>query len=123
MCTDIFLAGVKFSSEKIHRLAWMESSIIPEVTYPTNMKKPSPVKATKALTSVGMKVAAAKSSFSQSTAKGVSSECKVKKFDFRDLEWTEKISECPVYHPSKVGFKDPLIYLQKIAPEASKYGM
>lgn len=101
----------------------MESSIIPEVTYPTNMKKPSLVKATKALTSVGMQVAAAKRSISQSTAKGVSSKRKVKKFDFRDLEWTEKISQCPVYRPSKMEFKDPLIYLQKIAPEASKYGM
>ncbi|KAM3730547.1 hypothetical protein ACB098_12G095800 [Castanea mollissima] len=101
----------------------MESSIIPEATYPTNMKKPSLVKATNALTSVGMQVAAAKRSFSQSTAKGVSSKCKVKKFDFRDLEWTKKISECPVYRPSKMEFKDPLIYLQKIAPEASKYGI
>ena len=48
---------------------------------------------------------------------------KVDKFDTSDLEWTEKIPECPVYSPTKEEFEDPLVYLQKIAPEASKYGM
>lgn len=48
---------------------------------------------------------------------------KVDKFDTSDLEWTENIPECPVYSPTKEEFEDPLIYLQKIAPEASKYGM
>lgn len=47
---------------------------------------------------------------------------KVDKFDTTDLEWTEKIPECPVYFPTKDEFEDPLVYLQKIAPEASKYG-
>jgi hypothetical protein len=28
-----------------------------------------------------------------------------------------------VYSPTKEEFEDPLVYLQKIAPEASKYGM
>lgn len=46
----------------------------------------------------------------------------VAKFDVNDLEWTEKIPECPVYSPSKEEFQDPLVYLQKIAPEASRYG-
>lgn len=46
----------------------------------------------------------------------------VAKFDLNDLEWTEKIPECPVYSPSKEEFQDPLVYLQKIAPEASRYG-
>ena len=44
--------------------------------------------------------------------------CKLHKF-----EWTDEILECPVYHPSELEFEDPLVYLQKIAPEASKYGM
>ncbi|XP_027360817.1 lysine-specific demethylase JMJ706-like isoform X2 [Abrus precatorius] len=48
---------------------------------------------------------------------------KVDKFDTSDLEWTDKVPECPVYSPTKEEFEDPLIYLQKIAPEASKYGI
>lgn len=48
---------------------------------------------------------------------------RVDKFDTSDLEWTDKIPECPVYSPTKEEFEDPSIYLQKIAPEASKYGM
>ncbi|KAK4349590.1 hypothetical protein RND71_032345 [Anisodus tanguticus] len=51
------------------------------------------------------------------------SKHKVAKFDMSDLEWTDKIPECPVYYPSKEEFEDPLVYLQKITPEASKYGM
>ncbi|MFS7912449.1 putative transcription factor & chromatin remodeling JmjN family [Helianthus anomalus] len=39
-----------------------------------------------------------------------------------DLEWTNQITECPVYHPSVEEFEDPLRYFQQIAPEASKYG-
>lgn len=44
------------------------------------------------------------------------------KFGLNDLGWTDKVPECPVYYPSKEEFEDPLVYLQKIAPEASKYG-
>ncbi|KAI4328034.1 hypothetical protein L6164_020430 [Bauhinia variegata] len=53
----------------------------------------------------------------------VFSKRKVDKFDTSDLEWTENIPECPVYSPTKEDFDDPLVYLQKIAPEASKYGI
>ncbi|KAL8107642.1 lysine-specific demethylase JMJ13-like isoform X1 [Apium graveolens] len=45
------------------------------------------------------------------------------KFDTTNLEWIDKIEECPVYYPSKEEFEDPLVYLQKIGPEASKYGI
>lgn len=48
---------------------------------------------------------------------------KSSKFDLGDLNWTNMIPECPVYHPSEQEFEHPLVYLQKIAPEASKYGM
>lgn len=48
---------------------------------------------------------------------------KVGEFDMADVEWTNKIPECPVYHPSEQEFQDPFLYLQKIAPEASKFGM
>lgn len=44
------------------------------------------------------------------------------KFHCSDLEWIDEIPECPVYHPSEGEFEDPLVYLQKIAPEASRYG-
>ncbi|KAK1398236.1 Lysine-specific demethylase REF6 [Heracleum sosnowskyi] len=40
-----------------------------------------------------------------------------------DSEWTSELIGCPVYYPSKEEFEDPLVYLQKIAPEASKYGI
>ncbi|XP_024961234.1 lysine-specific demethylase JMJ706-like [Cynara cardunculus var. scolymus] len=51
------------------------------------------------------------------------SKRKVEKFDTNDLDWTAKIPECPVYFPSKEEFDDPLVYLQKIAPEASRFGI
>lgn len=41
---------------------------------------------------------------------------------YHHLEWTNQITESPVYHPSLEDFKDPFQYLQKIAAQASKYG-
>ena len=58
-----------------------------------------------------------------STKNNVFSKRKVAKFDTLDLEWTEKVPECPVYRPTKEEFLNPLVYIQKIAPDASKYGM
>lgn len=48
---------------------------------------------------------------------------KADKFDGMDTEWTNKMVECPMYHPSKQQFQDPFAYLQTIAPEASNYGI
>ncbi|KAL2339381.1 hypothetical protein Fmac_007321 [Flemingia macrophylla] len=62
---------------------------------------------------------AGKSSITQPEARHGSN--KLSKFDLADLEWTNTIPECPVYHPSEHEFENPLVYLQKIAPEASKY--
>lgn len=57
-----------------------------------------------------------------STGKGGLLKDKVEKFETDDLKWTERLPECPVYRPTKEEFEDPLTYLQKIFPEASKYG-
>ncbi|KAG5023355.1 hypothetical protein JHK82_019258 [Glycine max] len=62
-----------------------------------------------------------KSSITQRTARHGSR--KPRKFDLADLEWTNTIPECPTYHPSEHEFEHPLVYLQKIAPEASEYGI
>ncbi|KAK9698993.1 hypothetical protein RND81_08G146200 [Saponaria officinalis] len=66
---------------------------------------------------------ALKGSAVASNGKDFPPKCKVKKFDMTNLDWTNKIPECPVYCPTKEEFKDPLVYLQRIAPEASKYGI
>ncbi|CAH8311898.1 unnamed protein product [Eruca vesicaria subsp. sativa] len=58
-----------------------------------------------------------------STAKGNLMKEKVETFDTDDLKWTERLPECPVYRPTIDEFEDPLTYLQKIFPEASKYGI
>ncbi|KAI3694337.1 hypothetical protein L1987_77301 [Smallanthus sonchifolius] len=51
------------------------------------------------------------------------SKQKIENLDTTDLDWTDKMPECPVYFPSKEQFEDPLAYLQKIAPEAAPYGI
>ncbi|KAJ0252746.1 Uncharacterized protein HA466_0118930 [Hirschfeldia incana] len=56
-----------------------------------------------------------------STGKGAF--LKEERFEADDVKWTERLPECPVYRPTKDEFEDPLTYLQKIFPEASKYGI
>ncbi|GFZ15963.1 transcription factor jumonji (jmj) family protein [Actinidia rufa] len=90
----------------------MESAVAPAVVDVTNRKAMRSVKDLKASPSHGTSLS------SDSDA-----ECKVEKFDRTDSEWIDKVSECPVYHPSKEEFEDPFDYLQCIAPEASKYGI
>ncbi|KAE8671696.1 Jumonji domain protein isoform 2 [Hibiscus syriacus] len=40
-----------------------------------------------------------------------------------NAESFSRSNECPVYCPTKEEFEDPLVYLQTIAPEASRYGI
>lgn len=53
----------------------------------------------------------------------VSQKRKVSQLSTSEFDWIDTIKECPVYHPSKEEFEDPLAYVQKIALEASKFGM
>ncbi|CAI9095278.1 OLC1v1031181C4 [Oldenlandia corymbosa var. corymbosa] len=75
----------------------------------------------------GVRIHGSVDSFSRSGAasngKDFFTKRKVAKFDTTDLDWIDQIPECPVYRPNKEEFDDPLVYLQKIAPEASKYGI
>ncbi|KAL3524536.1 hypothetical protein ACH5RR_017370 [Cinchona calisaya] len=50
-------------------------------------------------------------------------ECKEDKLGRCNSGWMDRIEECPVYHPSMEEFNDPFVYLSKITPEASKYGI
>ena len=82
--------------------------------------------ALKASASCGIRLHSDADSFSCSTAgtngRNYFPKRKVDKFNMTDLDWIDKIPECPVYHPRKDEFDDPLVYIEKIAPEASKYG-
>uniref|UniRef100_A0A2C9VA65 JmjC domain-containing protein n=1 Tax=Manihot esculenta TaxID=3983 RepID=A0A2C9VA65_MANES len=89
------------------------------------MKTTSKETALKAFSSCGRSTRTKKSSFSQSNRpsveKDISSKRTAGKCGLIDLEWTDKISECPIYHPSYEEFEDPFNYIQKIAAEASNY--
>ncbi|KAJ8650531.1 hypothetical protein MRB53_003554 [Persea americana] len=58
-----------------------------------------------------------------SSERDIISKRKVEKFETTDLGWLDTIPDCPVFSPTKEEFEDPLVYLQRIAPEASKYGI
>ncbi|XP_042438838.1 lysine-specific demethylase JMJ706-like [Zingiber officinale] len=57
------------------------------------------------------------------SAKDAFSKRHVKKFETVNSQWIEKIPECPIFYPSVEEFKNPLDYLQRISPVASKYGI
>ncbi|KAK8945397.1 Lysine-specific demethylase REF6 [Platanthera guangdongensis] len=57
------------------------------------------------------------------TSKDAFSKRILDNFDMSSMEWIDRIPECPVFCPTKEEFEDPLIYLQKVAPIASKYGI
>ncbi|KAF3641160.1 putative F-box protein-like [Capsicum annuum] len=53
----------------------------------------------------------------------VSQKRKARRLSMDEFDWIDAMKECPVYRPSKEEFEDALVYVQKIAPEASKYGI
>ncbi|XP_022896764.1 lysine-specific demethylase JMJ706-like isoform X3 [Olea europaea var. sylvestris] len=82
------------------------------------------VKGVNAFASLGLKLNAdVESSTKCASLKKDCFDLKTDKLSINDFSWTEEIAECPVYHPSKEEFEDPLVYVQKIAAEASKYGI
>jgi hypothetical protein len=91
----------------------MKSETVTETVSVTNVMTRSGGDALRASASCGVRLHGGAEVFSKR---------KVDKFDTGDLEWTQKIPECPVYCPTKEEFEDPLVYLQKIAPEASRHG-
>uniref|UniRef100_A0A5B6ZD14 Lysine-specific demethylase JMJ706 n=1 Tax=Davidia involucrata TaxID=16924 RepID=A0A5B6ZD14_DAVIN len=118
-------AKLEFLKRK--RLQRMKPETVPDTVYVTNMMTRSGGDALRASASCGMRLHGNADTFSrsggESNGKDAFSKRRVAKFDTSDLEWTDKIPECPVYCPSKDEFEDPLVYLQKIAPEASRYGI
>ncbi|CAL5323518.1 unnamed protein product [Camellia sinensis] len=102
----------------------MESAISLDIVDVTNMKankKAMGVRALKASASFGTRLRTDADAPYRSRGalfgKGASSKCKVDKFERIDVEWIDKISECPVYRPSKEEFEVPFVYLQNIAPD------
>ncbi|KAJ6394042.1 hypothetical protein OIU77_023305 [Salix suchowensis] len=112
---------------KRRRLQRMKSESVTETVSVPNMMSRSRGNNLRASASCGVRVNGNAESLSRSagasSGKDVFSKPKMDKFDTRNLEWTEKIPECPVYCPTKEEFEDPLLYLQKIAPEASRHGI
>lgn len=103
--------GLEFLKHK--RLQRMKPETISEAVSITNTMTRSGGDALRASASCGVRLHGGAEVFSKR---------KVDKFDTSNLEWTQKIPECPVYSPTKEEFEDPLVFLQKIAPEASKFG-
>ncbi|KAJ4958970.1 hypothetical protein NE237_026081 [Protea cynaroides] len=113
-----------FRRKRLQRMNLRNAS---EVTGVPNMMIRSGGDALRASASCGMRLHGSSDAYCHSSGASKENEAflkrKVEKFETSDLEWTDKIPECPVFCPTKEEFEDPLVYLQKIAPEASKYGI
>ena len=105
----------------------MKTETVNDFTCVSNMMSRSGGDALRGSAPCGVRIHGNMDNFSQpgatSNVKDVFTKRKVAKFDTTDLDWIDKIPECPVYCPNKEEFEDPLVYLQRIAPEASKYGI
>ncbi|GMH26776.1 hypothetical protein Nepgr_028619 [Nepenthes gracilis] len=117
--------SLEFLKQK--RLQRMKSDTIIESVSAADMIARSGGDALKTSASCGYRLHGRADSFSQLNAAAngndFSSKHKVGKFSMTDFDWIDKVPECPVYYPTKDDFEDPLVYLQKISPEASNYGI
>ncbi|CAL9102486.1 unnamed protein product [Musa acuminata var. zebrina] len=110
---------------KRKRLQQTKSGFIPEAINASNTMSRSGGDALRTSASCGTRMHGNVDAFSRVSVsvEDAFSKHQVKKFDMSDLEWIEKIPECPVFSPSKEEFENPLDYLQRIAPVASRYGI
>lgn len=118
-------AKLEFLKQK--RLQRMKTESMNDLNCFSNMLSRSGGDALRSSASCGVRIHVNTDSYpgsgsSSYNGKDVFSKHKVAKFDTSNLDWIDKIPECPVYYPKKEEFEDPLVYLQKLAPEASKYG-
>lgn len=118
-------AKLEFLKRK--RLQRMKTESLNDLACVSNMLSRSGGDALRSPATCGVRIQVNAGSYPGSGAsfngKDVFSKHKVAKFDTSNLDWIDKIPECPVYYPNKEEFEDPLVYLQKLAPEASKYGI
>ncbi|KAH0642879.1 hypothetical protein KY289_033853 [Solanum tuberosum] len=118
-------AKLEFLKRK--RLQRMKTESLNDLSCVSNMLSRSGGDALRSSASCGVRIQVNTDSYPGSGAsfngKDIFSKHKVAKFDTSNLDWIDKIPECPVYCPTKEEFEDPLVYLQKLAPEASKYGI
>ncbi|MQM12799.1 hypothetical protein Taro_045718 [Colocasia esculenta] len=93
----------------------------------TNIMNRSGVEALKTTASCGTRLHSSADAFSHHSkttrVKDAFAKHKVEKYLMSNLGWIDEIPDCPVFCPTKEEFEDPFIYLQQIAPVASKFGI